>query len=654
MRRRLLALVTSVVALATSGVVAASAASAAADTSTPLPITSYADMLVDEAHGRVFLTPGASGSAVTVTDLTGANATTVSDPAGPSGLALSSDGATVYVANATGDSVTAIDASSLAVSTPYSGLDCPRHLAVAAGKLWYSHGCASGAATVGSIDLTSGTVTANAVGASWPDPPYVAVGGGTLAVGQAGGSPSTVATYDVSTGSATARSSVSDVNVCSGLSSIAVTPSGGDVAVACSAPDHVSLLSSGNLAASLDSTRTYGGANGVPAAAAVSADGGFVAAGFTQTSSNNVDVYPVGNPAAPRAQYSLNPSGAGVLAGDGLRFGAGTGDLYVVVPTNAAQTAFALAVLHGPTLYGATAAVTAPATAPRAQPLTVTGHLTSTAAPISGAQTLHVTRTDLSGTAALADVVAADGGGAFSFGDTPTVGGPVIYTVTWDGDAVHRQVSGSATVQVSRLTSKVTISTNAARYRYHARAYVSAHLGTTYNGRTLAIYATPYRGKRTLLRATAVNSRGYLFASFIVSRRTTFTVVFPGDYRYAAASASRTVGVRARIAEQLENYYATSHGYRLYHKAQNPVTAVQLFPIQWGVCLYFRAQRYFAGGWHTVALSSCYRTDPAGQQAAALYPEHVVGSPYRVRAEWHGNTVALANVGPWVHLKFTR
>jgi hypothetical protein len=72
------------------------------------------------------------------------------------------------------------------------------------------------------------------------------------------------------------------------------------------------------------------------------------------------------------------------------------------------------------------------------------------------------------------------------------------------------------------------------------------------------------------------------------------------------------------------------------------------------VCLYFRAQRFYAKAWHTVALSRCYRTDPAGEQAAALYPEHILGQPYRLRAEWHGNRVALPNVGRWVFLKFTR
>ena len=647
--RRPIAFVATLLAAAASGIVTASYA-AAADTSTPLPISGFAAMLVDEAHSRVFFAPGAGGSAVVVTDLSGANPTSLTVPAGPTGLAA--DGTTIWVASPGDGSISAVDASTLTVTTPYTGLDCPRYLAFAAARLWYSHGCASGSATVGSIDPATGTVTPGAVSGTWTDPPYLSAAGGVLAVGQLGASPAPLSTYTVSSGSAVSRSAVSDANVCSELASLTVTPSGADVVVACGSPDHLSMLSSSDLTAPAEST--YGGGNGVPAGVAMTSDGGFVAAGFTQTSSNNVDVYPVGAGTAPRAQYSLNPSGVGVLPRDGLRYGSSSGNLYAVIPTNAAQTAFALEVLHGTTSYGATVTVTAPGTAPRAQPLTVKGQLASTVAPISGAQTLHVTRTDLSGTATLPDVTAADGTGAFSFADVPRVGGPVTYDVTWPGDSAHRESSGRATVQVSRVATTIAIATNASRYRYHARAYVTAHLGPTYNSRRVAIYATPYRGKRTLLRSTNVNAHGYLFASYVVSRRTTFTAVFAGDYRHAPASASRTVAVRAHLAEQLQGYYATSHGFRLYHRSQNPILGAQLFPTQWGVCLYFRAQRYYTGAWHTVALSHCYKTDPAGEQAAALYPEHIVGQPYRLRAEWHGNKVALADVGRWVLLKFTR
>jgi hypothetical protein len=82
--------------------------------------------------------------------------------------------------------------------------------------------------------------------------------------------------------------------------------------------------------------------------------------------------------------------------------------------------------------------------------------------------------------------------------------------------------------------------------------------------------------------------------------------------------------------------------------------AAQLFPLQWSVCVYFRAQRLYGGAWHTTATSPCFRTDTAGQVAAVLIRNHVVGEPYRLRAEWRGNTTSLSQLGAWVYLKFIR
>lgn len=646
--RRLLSTVASTAILMTPWVTMSGRVAAWADTTAHLPLTSaLSDMAVDESANHLFFT-AAGGTSVYVTDLSGANPSTVDSLPGASGLAVSADGSTVYVAVSGAGDVVAIDATTLHVTATYTGMQCPADVALAGGKLWFSDGC--GAGSIGSVDTSTipATVTRAVVPDTWSAAPRLASGGaGTsvLAAGESGVSPSQLATYDVSGATPRLLAKVDDPNVCSNLGSLAVSPSGADVAVACGSPYHVSVLK----AADLSAEGYYGESSPYPAAAAVSSDGGFVAAGFSQHTPN-VQVFPWGQP-APTASYDLEAGGHGLLPADALRFGP-SGDLYAVVPTSVDNNDFDLMVLHGATLYPATVTVGATPAAPaRGQTVQVSGTLSS-ASPIAEGQALQVSRHDLSGTTALPPTTTG-AGGSFGFSDAPTIGGPVTYTVSWAGDGTHRTARGGTTVQVARVATTISIASNAARYSYRARAYVSVHLGATYNSRVVSIYATPYRGSRRLLRSAAVNSHGTLVASYVVTRRTRFTAVFAGDYRHAPASASTTVLVHARLVEQLQDYYATSSGYRLYHRRSNPTLAVQLFPLQGNVCIYFRAQRYYGGGWHTTATSPCFRTDTAGQAAAVLIRNHVVGEPYRLRAEWRGDATSLARVGAWTKLKFT-
>jgi hypothetical protein len=81
---------------------------------------------------------------------------------------------------------------------------------------------------------------------------------------------------------------------------------------------------------------------------------------------------------------------------------------------------------------------------------------------------------------------------------------------------------------------------------------------------------------------------------------------------------------------------------------------VQLLPSLRHVCVYFRAQHYRHGHWHTSALSTCLHTNRYGEIAGRLGGRHVVGEPYRLRAEWRGNRTALAANGRWLKVKFHR
>jgi hypothetical protein len=174
------------------------------------------------------------------------------------------------------------------------------------------------------------------------------------------------------------------------------------------------------------------------------------------------------------------------------------------------------------------------------------------------------------------------------------------------------------------------------------------------SNRKLTIFATPYRRSRRQVASGDVDTSGTLTATYTVIRRTTFSVHFGGDSTYAPATATRVVRVHAILREHLQGGYATSGGFRLYHPGANPAVFVQLLPRQRGMCLHFRAQHYYSHSWHNSTVSPCLRTNADGQLIGVLTGNHVVGEPYRVRAEWRGNRALLARYGAWLKLKFRR
>ena len=632
-------------AIVATGLALPQAAAGAADTKVHLPFTAYTNMLVDEVHGHLYFTSGSS--TLTITDLTGGNAVTRSGLAGAVGLAMSPDGKTVYVAAESANEIAAVDTSTLAVTTPFTGLSCPRYLAVAGGKLYFSYGCTAGQGNLGSIDVGSAspTVSNSLITDYWYGPPYIASGGATsnvLGAGDDDSSPSKLITYDVSSGTPT-KLAQNQTDVCDNFQAMALTSTGAQMAVACGAPYHVSVFNT----ADLSTVDTYGDSSPYPAGVAISSGDSAIAAGFSQHNPNVV-VYPFGSPTSPTASFDLQAGGQGFLVADGMRFGP-SGNLYVVVPTSVYRNDFDLFVLHGPALPGTTITASAPTKVSLGQSVTVSGRVTS-AKPLSYPVSLRVTRHDLAGTHTLSSVT-TDGSGRFSFKNTPKVGGSVTYTVTYAGDSEHRSGVGRATVNVARHATTVTISTNHSRYHYGDTAHITAHLGRTDNSRVVSIYATPYGEGRHLVKRGKVNSNRNLTAKATVRSNTTFTAVFAGDYTYARATDKQHVKAHAKLSNSLEGGYATVNGVRLYHTGEDPVIDATLRPFQLGTCVTARAQRYSGGSWHTIA-TRCLEIDSTGRTSGFLYGTHVPGEPYRMRAEWDGSKQSLSANGRWLRFEF--
>jgi len=126
-------------------------------------------MLVDDAHGRIYISGGRGTSDLVVTDLVGGNLQTIENVGpGPAGMTLNPDGTKLYVAASESDGITVIDTATQAITWHWAGRGdgeptCPRDVAWASGRLWFSWGCDTYAG-IGGIDPATGAFDLQSVG----------------------------------------------------------------------------------------------------------------------------------------------------------------------------------------------------------------------------------------------------------------------------------------------------------------------------------------------------------------------------------------------------------------------------------------------------------------------------------------------------------
>ena len=353
---------------------------------------------------------------------------------------LSPDGNTLYVADANGTQLVAIDTATLTVTRTYPlpAGSCPVEVASVGSKLWFASDCDGQFGVIGSVPVAGGTAT------MWPSigstySPYLrAIPGdaSSLLVAARGQSPAAIERLDVS-GTPTIKASVPFATIGSNLQDMAVTPDGKDVVIACGSPYYHQVLRTSDLSPD----GVYPSSNYPSAVATTAAGGGLVAAGLVSSSGPSLYVYALGG-TSPLATVS-----PGDVSPGGLTW-APTGDRLYVIGGTSGQS-HVLTILTDPAHLGTllTARASAPMS-PTGSAVTISGQLRYDGAAASG-QILHVTRSQPSGTAPLSDV-ATDASGSYSFSDVPTETGPVTYIVSWPGDGVHaaRQASASSTVVV--------------------------------------------------------------------------------------------------------------------------------------------------------------------------------------------------------------
>ena len=273
-----------------------------------VPDYRFGDILVDEAHGHIYLTGGKGTSDLVVTDLDGGNVHTLAGIApGAAGMALSPDGTKLYIAASDQDWLRIVDTTTFALSGQFAGktdgtMSCPRDVAFAAGQLWVSWGCDNAPAGIGRVDLQTGAFQLNAIGtiddrlatapllATTPTQPNLVIAGET------GSNPALVVRFEATSmwlyQQAIRRTDGGSVD------QLAITPDGSQVIVPSGAPYyHPALRTSDLVEVHQYPTAPY------PNAVAIR-DDGLVVAGIDGAYENDVYVFQPGG-TTPIATYEF-------------------------------------------------------------------------------------------------------------------------------------------------------------------------------------------------------------------------------------------------------------------------------------------------------------------------------------------------------------
>ncbi|MFF2023991.1 YncE family protein [Streptomyces sp. NPDC058171] len=648
MRTRSISSATALAVLFSSAVlVAGTAGSAAADSARVLNVKSVGDVVVDDARQRVFVSDPRSGKIV-VTDYAGRVVKTLSGLPGVHGLERSAAGQ-VYAAVGDTGRIVSVDTGTLSQTASYDlGAERPHDLAVAGGKLWFSH-----AAGLGSLDVSAAEPVVVLAAATGSQPLLGADPAAPDVLVTATDRAATV--YDVSTGTAVERTrgGIDAEN----LREVDVTPDGRRFVVASGAPyEHVAYSTTDLSRATSYRTTHY------PNAVAIAPDG-TVAAGVDGSYSPDVYVFPKGHTKLVRSYEFPNTghsSGSDLLLPGGLAWTSDSRRLFAL-STNSLGTV-SLRTFDNPTRSLPKVTVSAPSSATRAKQLTVTGKVSATLALPAGTP-LTVTRTDTESPSGkrLASVKTTSSG-SFSFKDTPPSGGKVTYRVAYAGSSTHAAAAGSDSVSVSRAATTLKLDKNKNVYAHGTSVKFTATLGKTYKNRTVKLYSDPAgdgRG-RVLVKTGKVASNGKISATVKLGRDTTVTAVYDGDSRTSGKSAKSWVGSKVRISTKLTNHYktarlngATTHYYKA-SKDPYVKTAMTAYPgRQHRLQLQVRVQ----GRWQELG-TEYFPTGSYGESSVRLLGPHELGYQFRVRASYingaHGDNVHSTTHGAWKYLIHTR
>lgn len=519
-------------AFLTAVLVAFLAGAPPASAATSLPSANFGEMVVDEAHGHVFVSGKWESSSVFVLDFDGNLVTTITGLSWPTGMALDGSTSTLYVAQSGGSGIATVDTATLSVTGELSVAPwtAPRWLGLAGGRLWFAHDCANLGAGMASIAL-DGSDLQTPEGADLPYycPTFAPspTDANIMAVVDVGVSPSTIFVYDVS--SATPTLVVKKYDPAGGgadVTDLVVSPNGTQLLGATAAGIRAFALSDLSLVRTY-TTGAYG--NSV----AITTDGAYVAAGRTATYDDR-DVYVYDTASLTVARSFLFSAIGDPLMPGGLAFSADASRLFAVTKPDDAHIAFRAIVSPTKNLKATSTSLAVSATKVKYnRSVTLTAH-------VIGSRTGRVAlyATPYGGVKTLVKSAALNSNGNVSA--SYRMKRKTTFTAEYAGDDRHASSkSGGKVVKVYAIATVKAINYygTSGKYRlYHAGKYpdvlgavVPNHAGLPLKFVAQVYYAGAWHAGAS--DSFTIDVDGRVYAYLISTTRGTYRVrtVFSGD-----------------------------------------------------------------------------------------------------------------------------
>jgi hypothetical protein len=294
-------------------------------------------------------------------------------------------------------------------------------------------------------------------------------------------------------------------------------------------------------------------------------------------------------------------------------------------------------------------ALSAPTTVKRGTAYSFKGTLTSGGQPVKYASVTLV-RKDLAGSRTIK--VTTTSAGTFAKADTPAVGGTVSWTVSWAGTASQASAKATRSVTVPRAKTSLSVTTDKTMYSYGGTAKVRVHLGTTYNGRIVAVYAKKYGASTpSLIGRGKVSSTGYLTVNYRMTTKTSFSAKFAGDYRYQAATGYAIRYAKAKVGVGMYGWSSRSGSTYTYRAGATATGVVTVYPNRGGGCVAATIQRKSGSSWITGQRFTCLPLDGFSQNGFYITTNGATGY-LRLQFSVGTNSANAGASSGWIYLHY--